>query len=298
MDHTLVQNLKSSLFDDMFKDLADSHGAWLARLLQLLAGPSVTRFAEIAATFDDHVKRLGFNEAMRQITPYFVSDIDVNGEEEIPTEGPLLVISNHPGTYDSIAISAALPRNDLKIIASGFPFLQRLPTASQHLIFVSAAVQERMATVRNAIRHLQQGKSLLIFPSGRVEPDPAVLPGASQSMTTWSPSLELILRRVPETRVLVTITSGVLSPSFIHNPLIKIWREKRDPQAVAEVIQVIIQMLFPGRVRLTPHISFDLPLTLTELVNCTEGDSIITSIICRARQKLASLRLETNLRIE
>jgi hypothetical protein len=298
VDHTLVQNLKSSLFDDMFKDLADSHGAWLARLLQLLAGPSVTRFAEIAATFDDHVKRLGFNEAMRQITPYFVSDIDVNGEEEIPTEGPLLVISNHPGTYDSIAISAALPRNDLKIIASGFPFLQRLPTASQHLIFVSAAVQERMATVRNAIRHLQQGKSLLIFPSGRVEPDPAVLPGASQSMTTWSPSLELILRRVPETRVLVTITSGVLSPSFIHNPLIKIWREKRDPQAVAEVIQVIIQMLFPGRVRLTPHISFDLPLTLTELVNCTEGDSIITSIICRARQKLASLRLETNLRIE
>jgi hypothetical protein len=282
----------------MFKDLADSRSAWLARLLRLLAGPSVTRFAEIAAIFDDHVKRLGFNEAMRQIMPYFVSSIQVNGEEEIPTEGPLLVISNHPGTYDSIAISAALPRNDLKIIASGFPFLQRLPTASQHLIFVSTVVQERMATVRNAIRHLQDGKSLLIFPSGRVEPDPAVLPGASQAMEAWSPSLELILRRVPDTRVLVTITSGVLSPTFVHSPLIKFWREKRDPQAVAEVIQVVIQMLFPSRVRLTPHISFDLPLTLSELVKCAEGDSIINSIICRARQKLASQRLETGLVLE
>jgi hypothetical protein len=298
VDHLLVQNLKSSLFDDLFKDLAGSRGAWLARLLQLLTGPSVTRFAEIAATFDDHVKRLGFNEAMRQIMPYFVSGIQVNGEGEIPLEGPLLVISNHPGTYDSIAISAALPRNDMKIIASGFPFLQRLPTASQHLIFVSAAVQERMATVRSAIRHLQEGKSLLIFPSGRVEPDPAVLPGASQAMEAWSPSLELILRRVPDARVLVTITSGVLSPSFIHNPLIKIWREKRDPQAVAEVIQVIIQMLFPSRVRLTPHISFDLPLTSSELVKCTEGDSIINSIISRARQNLASQRLETGLVLE
>jgi len=298
VDHTLVQSLKSSLFEDMFKDLMNSRRDWLARLLRIIAGPSVTRFAEIAATFDDYVKSFGFNEAMRQITPYFVSGIRVHGEETIPTEGPLLVISNHPGTYDSIAISAALPRNDLKIVASGFPFLQRLPAASQHLIFVSTVVQERMVTVRNAIRHLQEGKSLLIFPSGRVEPDPAVLPGASLAMSTWSPSLELILRRAPDTRVLVTITSGVLSPFFVHSPLIKFWREKRDPQAVAEVIQIVTQMLFPNRVRLTPHISFDLPLTLSELVNCSEGDSIINSIICRARQKLASQQTETGLVME
>jgi len=276
----------------------NSRREWLARLLRILAGPSVTRFAEIAATFDDYVKSFGFNEAMRQITPYFVSDIHVHGEETIPTEGPLLVISNHPGTYDSIAISAALPRNDMKIVAGGFPFLQRLPAASQHLIFVTTVVQERMTTVRNAIRHLEQGNSLLIFPSGRVEPDPAVLPGASQAMSSWSPSLELILRRAPDTRVLVTITSGVLSPFFVHSPLIKFWREKRDPQAVAEVIQVVTQMLFPNRVRLTPQISFDLPLTISELINFTESDSIINSIICRARQKLASQRLETGLVME
>jgi hypothetical protein len=295
VDRKLVQSLRSSLLDDMLKDLVNSRRAWLARFFRILAWRSVTRFAEISAIFDDYVGHLGFNEAMRQILPYFVSDIRVQGDEAVPKEGPLLVISNHPGTYDSIAISAALPRNDLKIVASGFPFLQRLPAASQHLIFVSDAVQDRMAAVRNSIRHLQQGKSLLIFPSGRVEPDPAVLPGASQAMSAWSPSLELILRRAPETRVLVTIASGVLSPFFIHSPLIKLWREKRDPQAVAEVIQVTTQMLFPSRVYLEPHISFDNPITLSELTDNPGDESIINSIISRARQKLARQQFEIGL---
>jgi len=98
--------------------------------------------------------------------PYFVTDLRVWGQSNVPKEGPLLIISNHPGTYDSIAISAALPRNDLKIIAGGYPFLRQLPAASQHLIFVSSDIQERMTSLRNAIRHLQQGSSLLIFPSG------------------------------------------------------------------------------------------------------------------------------------
>lgn len=293
MDHTLMQVLRSSLLEDMLKDLANSRRQWLARLLRLLAWPSATRFAEIAATFDDYVKRLGFNDAMRQIMPYFVSDLRLNGEDDIPSEGPLLVISNHPGAFDSIAISAALPRNDLKIVATGYPFLQRLPAASQHLIFVSAAAQERMAAVRSAIRHLQQNKSLLIFPSGRVEPDPAILPGASQAMSGWSPSLELILRRAPDTRILVTIASGVLSPLFLNNPLIKLWREKRDPQTVAEVIQVVTQMLFPNRVHLAPQILFDQAVTLPELANPAGGVSITDSIIARARQMLARQRLET-----
>lgn len=298
MDHTLVKVLRSSLLEDMLKDLTNTPRRWLAWLLRILAWPSVTRFAEISATFDDYVRRLGFNDAMRQIMPCFISGLHITGGEGVPSKGPLLMISNHPGTYDSLAISAALPRNDLKIVAMEFPFLRRLPAASQHLIFVSARAQERIAAVRSAIRHLQQNRSLLIFPSGRVEPDPAVLPGASQAMASWSPSLELILRRVPETRIIVTIASGVLSPRFLANPLVRLWREKRDPQAVAEVIQIITQMLFPGRVDLAPQVCFDQPLTLPDLV-CTAADSsIMDSIIGRARQVLARQRFETGLGME
>jgi len=298
MDQMLIKTLRSSLLEDMLKDLANSRREWLARLLRILAWPSVTRFAEISAVFDDYVTKFGFNEAMRRITPYFVNDLRVWGQANVPTEGPLLVISNHPGTYDSIAISAALPRNDLKIIAGGYPFLRHLPAASQHLIFVSADIQERMASLRNAIRHLQQGSSLLIFPSGRVEPDPAVLPGASQAMANWSPSLEVILHRVPDVQVLITIASGVLSPRFLNHPLIRFWREKRDPQTVAEVLQIIIQMLFPDRVRLSPNISFYLPLTLSELSNDLGNESLINQIIRRAQDRLANHRQVHGLELE
>jgi 1-acyl-sn-glycerol-3-phosphate acyltransferase len=298
MDPKLVQSLRSSILEDMLKDLANTRREWLARVLSVIAWPSVNRFAKISAMFDDYVKNFGFNEGMRRILPYFVTDICVRGDVNVPREGPLLVIANHPGTYDSIAISAALPRNDLKIIAFGFPFLKRLPTASQHLIFVSANVQERMTTIRDAIRHLQRGNSLLIFPGGRVEPDPAVLPGASQAMSAWSPSLELILRRVPDARVLVTIASGVLSPSFLNHPLIRFFREKRDPQTVAEVIQIVTQMLFPNQVHLTPQISFDVPITLPELTSELQGEPIINSIILRAREKLASHGQETGIALE
>lgn len=68
MDHALVQILRSSLFEDMLKDLANSRRQWLAGLLQVIARPSVTRFAEIVATFDDYVRRVGhrFNHRPRQ----------------------------------------------------------------------------------------------------------------------------------------------------------------------------------------------------------------------------------------
>jgi hypothetical protein len=112
------------------QDLANSRREWLARLLRVLAWPSVTRFAEISAIFDDYVTKFGFNDAMRRIIPYFVNDLRVWGQSNVPQEGPLLIIANHPGTYDSIAISAALPRNDLKIIAGGYPFLRNLPAAA------------------------------------------------------------------------------------------------------------------------------------------------------------------------
>ena len=107
MDQMLVKTLRSSLLDDLLKDLATSRREWLARLLaKILAWPSVTRFAEICATFDDYVDKFGLNDAMRRIMPYFVTDVRVWGQSNVPADGPLLVISNHPGTYDSIAISA------------------------------------------------------------------------------------------------------------------------------------------------------------------------------------------------
>jgi hypothetical protein len=286
IQNSLFDTLRNALLDDLFKDFDLPGRRWLRGLVEPLARPSVERFAQIAADFDAYVKSFGFQEGMRHILPTFVNGFQVKGEEDVPKEGPLLVISNHPGACDSLLISANLPRNDLSILAYQFPLLQRLPTARNHLIFTANEEGGKLRAARLAIQHLQSGGALLLFPRGRVEPDPAIQPGAIESIQYWSPSLELFLRKVPETRLLISIVSGVLSPGFLRLPFLRLWRGIRDPQAVAEVLQVLIQMIFPGRVHLHPHLSFDSPLALADLSLDQTPYAILELVSERARELL------------
>ena len=121
---------------------------------------------------------------------------------------------------------------------------------------------------------------MLLFPRGRVEPDPAFLPGALESMGAWSPSLEIFLRQVPQTQVLVTIVSGVFSPVFLHNPLVRLWPDNRDPLMIAEATQVAAQILLRKKVRIIPRVSFDLPKTVSDLYQ--SGTNLYASVLSDA----------------
>ena len=283
----LVDILRRSILDDLFKDFNQTGRLWLRGLFEPLVQPSVKRFAQIAADFDVRVERSGLREGMRWILPKFVSGFEIKGQEHVPSEGPLLVVSNHPGAYDSLLIPASLPRNDLNIVAYQFPLLQRLPAARNHLIFTSDDPMKSVGAVRSAIRHLRDGGALLIYPSGRVEPDPASLPGAAEAFQRWSPSLELLLHRVPETRVLISIVSGVISPKFLRIPLIRLWKGIRDPQTVAEIMQIVIQMLLPNQVCLRPHISFGPSMLLEDLTGSDLDATIMGRVIALAREHLS-----------
>ena len=276
-----VTALRRSILDDLFKDFDHSRKIWIRKALEPLVWISAHRFAEMAARFDENVAYAGLREAVSQFLSPYVSGIDLVGREYIPEEGPLLIVSNHPGTYDSLAIAASLPRDDLHIIAANFPLLQRLPAFSQRLIFTNPQRNPNPSVMRSSVRHLQSGGAVLIFPSGRVEPDPLILPGALEAMHTWSTSLDLILRKVPQTNVVVTIVSGMLSPIFLHNPLIRLWQGVRDPLAIAEITQVITQMIFKKLVQIQPQISFNAPLTVEEL---GEKSGSIHPVIEEARQ--------------
>jgi len=280
---TTIESLRRSILDDIFKDF-DHSRKWIRKVLEPLAWPSANRFAKISARFDNTVASAGFQEAMRELLAGLVSDVVHSGLNNIPKDGPLMILSNHPGVYDSVAIAANLPRDDLNIVATGYPLLRRLPNAKQHFIFMDPHSDTNISTVRKSILHLESGGAVLIFPRGRVEPDPAVLPGAQEAVQSWSPSVELFLRRVPQTQILVTIVSGVLSPVFLRNPLIKLWHGLRDPQTIAEVTQVLTQMLFSKWVQLTPKISFGMPQTVDELLRNSE--TLYQSIITEASQLL------------
>ena len=104
------------------------HGrpAWRSIAERLARGPA-TRFAREMTAFDDAVARSGIGGAARALLPAFARDIRFRGVEQIPRRGPVLLLSNHPGMTDTLALLASIPREDLLVLAADRPFLRALP---------------------------------------------------------------------------------------------------------------------------------------------------------------------------
>jgi len=141
-----------------------------------------------------------------------------------------------------------------------------------------------MAVARESVRHLQSGGALLVYATGRVDPDPALLPGSEEALQTWSASLSLFLQRVPEARLVPAIVRGVLAAACLTHPLTRLRREPRQKQFLAEFIQVGQQVLFGRGFGLRPTVHFARPLTSAELAGSPDARA---TIVARAQALLA-----------
>jgi hypothetical protein len=285
-DSAQVDNLRETITDEIFYALGLTRSGWPRRVFGWLFRRPTTRFAALAANFDNSVAEHGFRQATQQYMPRFTDSIQVQGHESIPAEGPLLLCTNHPGTYDGFIIAANLPREDFKLIISGVPFVQSFPATSKHLIYTSYNTQERIRTIRKAVRHLQSGGVLMIMPRGNVDPDPAFMPGAYQALALWSPSLALFLRKVPQTSLQVATVSGVLDPRFLRNPIVKIRRGTVERQKLAEFIQIMTQLFSSRQVQVNPAVSFAPILTPETLQNADSTEDLMEVIKSHAHQAL------------
>jgi 1-acyl-sn-glycerol-3-phosphate acyltransferase len=243
--------------------------------------------AGLLAELDHNVAEYGWQGGAQRFLPRFVQSAQVSGAESLPREGPLLVVSNHPAAYDVIILAASLPRDDLKIISSPVSVVTCLPAVAPHFIFISENAHERMGTVRAALRHLREGGALLIFPRGDAEPDPAVSPGALQSLERWWPSVDLFLQKAPQTQTVISVVSGVLSPRWFRSPLVRLWKRPEQRQKIAEILQVVQQLVWSKDLALTPTVTLSPPLTTDNLnAEATPPDAYLKAITARARQML------------
>jgi hypothetical protein len=214
-------------------------------LIRALFGKAALRFSKLILELDHKVERHGTMEGARWLLQYFVNAHEASGMELIPAEGPLIIASNHPASYDAMVITAHIPRPDLKIIIGEISPYRYLPHVSQRAIF-SPNVKNtfgRMGTVRSAIRHLNEGGALLIFPRGGIEPDPAFMPNPDAEFHKWSRSLEIFIHSVPQTRVLVTAVSGVISKQTFFHPITWFRKSRPDRQRLAFMYQIIRQVV-------------------------------------------------------
>ena len=187
----------------------------------------------------------------------------------MPRGGPLLLVSNHPGLADAVALFAATPRDDLRVIAADRPFLDTLPNTSRYLLTVADTTAGGSGVARAAARHLRGGGAVLTFPGGKIEPDPAVLPGAVEALDHWSSSADLFARLTPGLAVVPVVVSGVISPSALRNPLIHLRRRRRDREWLAATLQ----MLIPALRNVEARVDFGRPIYAEAVA--TIGEAVI-----------------------
>jgi 1-acyl-sn-glycerol-3-phosphate acyltransferase len=278
--------VRSAVLREFFWLLGLPEESPLRRVLQPLLDPVVGRFTDLAAEFDGRVAQVGLPAAIGPYIPRFTHRFMAVGAAHVPHSGPALLVSNHPGAYDLFGILSQLPRADVRVIVSDISILRHLPATLPHFIFIGRTEQSRMAAVRAGVRQLREGGLLFIFPGGIVDPDPAVSPGAAGALQRWSPSLELFLRRAPETQVVPVVVSGVLSPGWLRSPVTRLRQEAKDRQKVAEAFQVMQQLLFPGSLRTSPLITFGPALPAVDLLRPDSAVSPLQAIVEHQRTLL------------
>ncbi|MGK4003193.1 1-acyl-sn-glycerol-3-phosphate acyltransferase [Sorangium sp. So ce1036] len=234
--------------------------AWVRRAGRAAFAVPSWPLGRVLARFDRRTGEAGLHVAAREALAGFGARL--RADSPPPPRGALLVVSNHPGAYDALALMAALGRGDLMIVAAERRFLRALPHVSQRLLFVpidegggARALAARTASVRRALRHLRTGGALLHFPAGRIEADPAFAGAGGAPLGAWHPSAGALLRATAAAggRVAVAIVSGVHSPRA-KRLLVTRWAERRGITTLAPLLQIAL----PGfddvevRVRLGP----------------------------------------------
>ena len=250
------------------------------RLIEQAFTSPARLFARTVIGFDQRIAEVGLQAAAAEMLARYTSGLDIIGADHTPSSGPVLFAANHPGMADSLACFAAIGRPDLRVVANDRAFTRLLPNVSRRLICVPDDPNERLGVARQVTRHLNPGGAVFINPAGQIEPDPACMPGAVESLANWSDSLALFVRRTPNLRVVTVIVSGVILPSSLRHPLTRIRRQQKDRERLAATLQLLLHTVRPGFRPLRVRIEFGPARTADDLAAI--GDGVDGRAITRA----------------
>jgi hypothetical protein len=228
--------------------------------------PLANRLGHQLAQFDEEVAQDGLAGAARQLLTRLYVEQSMELSTPLPLHGPLLVVANHPGVYDSMALFGALPRPDLRLLVAEREFLRTMTNFSRSMLFVNdrelpnaptsagmsatSSARNRGRGLRTALAHLRQGGALLHFGAGSIEPDPAfdATPRVIGSWQLGTGSLALSTLRNQGT-VLVAVVSGVHSARVKHSALVRA-AEARGVATIAGLLQVALARWAPVSLRI------------------------------------------------
>jgi 1-acyl-sn-glycerol-3-phosphate acyltransferase len=249
--------------------------------------PAARRLAREFAATDDAFRSRALPDAARWILDHFCATVEVAGLDRVPRSGPILLVANHPGLTDAVALIAALDRSDVRIVAADYPFLHAMRGLGPRLIFLGSGASQ-LRWIRSVSRDLRQGSVVLLFPAGHIEPDPAVL-GTRGALLPWSASVDVIRRHAPEAQLVPAAVTGVLSEHAFAHPLTRVRRAPLDRQRVATLIQMI-DLRFR---RVTARIAFGEPIALDADANASQLEARMNQLISGSPSGWAPLSRRT-----
>jgi 1-acyl-sn-glycerol-3-phosphate acyltransferase len=269
--------------DDLVNAFGWQDSPWLARLVRMLFARPARAFAWHMLEFDAAIASRGLADAACLTERRYVRHVQVFGSECLP-EGPSLILANHPGMTDTLALFAALAQPGLRVIALDRPFLLSLPNLSHYLDFVNEQPQERVALVRRVLRHLRSGGSILTFPAGHTEPDPQTYRGATESLASWSDSTSVFVRLAPETAVVPVCIRGVTWGVAVSHPLVRLRSTLDDRMLLASALQLLANVTLHLR-PVTVTIQVGAPIRARDL-GTTDGAVIHRAVLHSMRKMI------------
>src|SRR5438067_1267901 len=226
-------------------------------VVRRLIGRAADHVAGRFVSYDRALGEAGVRHGSAWIVGEATGGLAVEGRGHVPEHGPLLVVANHPGVSDAVALLAALGREDTWIVAASYPFLRALRLASRRFLFVSEDRADRLSVFRGIVTRLRAGETVVVFPAGGIEVDPDLSPVAAlASLATWSRSIGLLARLADGTHVMPAAVRGVVSRAAFDHPLARHRVILRDRQRMATLLQLALPAYQGNRV----SISFGLPI--------------------------------------
>jgi hypothetical protein len=115
---------------------------------------------------------------------------------------------------------------------------------------------------------------VLTFLAGKIEPDPAALPGAVETLDHWSLSADLFARQTSGLAVVPVVVSSVISASALRTPLVHLRGRRHDREWLAATLQVLV----PAPRNVDANVEFGHP------IHAKSGAAIDDAVIEEMRQ--------------
>lgn len=97
------------------------------------------------------------------------SKVTVTGDEFVPTDRPVLFVSNHQSNFDILLLLGFVPRSKgfvAKVELQKVPIMSTWMTKMHSVFLDRQNMRESLKTMRRAVDILKAGHSLVIFPEG------------------------------------------------------------------------------------------------------------------------------------